>query len=91
MGAGSSAAGSGLIVGLCLVLLGQQFGLLDLSILLTGVVYIVAFSIGFAVVFGLIGMWLGAWYMRKHAGLTPWQPMAAGSTLPPESTESETK
>lgn len=73
MGAGSSAAGSGLVVGLCLVLLGQQFGLLDLSSLLLGVVYFVAFAAGFAVVFGLIGTWLGHRYLRKHRGLRAWR------------------
>jgi positive regulator of sigma E activity len=77
MSAGGSAAGSGLVVGLCLVFLGQQFGFFDLSSLVTGVIYLVAFAIVFAVVFGLVGMWLGARYLRKHASLTPWKPKTA--------------
>lgn len=83
MGAGSSAAGSGLVVGLCLVLLGQQFGFLDLSTLALGLIYIVVFAVVFAVVFGLLGIWLGARYMRKHApGLTPWQAKPSTESTP---------
>ncbi|HLY76456.1 MAG TPA: hypothetical protein VKT21_01065 [Thermoplasmata archaeon] len=73
MGAGSSAAGSGLIVGLCLVFLGQQFGFFDLSSLVTGIVYLVAFAVIFAILFGLVGVGLGARYLRRHTGLTAWQ------------------
>jgi hypothetical protein len=86
MGAGSSGAGSGLVVGLCLVFLGQQFGFFDLSNLVTGIIYLVAFAIVFAIVFGLAGVWLGARYLRKHAaGLTAWQ---SKSTATPSSTDS---
>jgi hypothetical protein len=77
MGSGASAAGSGLIVGLCLAFLGQQFGFFDLSTLLTGVIYLVAFAVVFAAVFGLFGVWLGARYLRKHSGLTAWQAKSA--------------
>jgi positive regulator of sigma E activity len=77
MGAGSSAAGSGIVVGLCLVFLGQQFGFFDLSVPLTGLLYLVTFSIAFAIVFGLLGIWLGARYKRKHSGLTAWQSKSA--------------
>lgn len=94
MGAGSSAAGSGLVVGVCLVLLGQQFGFLDLSTLVLGLIYLVVFAVAFAVVFGLLGIWLGARYMRKHAaGLTPWQAKApAGSgTTSSAAAEDQTK
>ncbi len=87
MGAGSSAAGSGLVVGLCLVFLGQQFGFLDLSTLVTGLIYLVAFAVVFAIVFGLLGAWLGARYKRKHAGLTPWQPKSAAPAPSPGSPE----
>jgi positive regulator of sigma E activity len=73
MGAGSSAAGSGLVVGLCLTFLGQQFGFFNLSGLIVGIIYLVGFAVVFAVVFGLLGVWLGARYKRKHAGLTEWQ------------------
>ncbi len=73
MSAGGSAAGSGLVVGLCLVFLGQQFGFLDLSSLVTGLIYLIVFAVVFAVVFGLVGVWLGARYLRKHSSLTPWQ------------------
>lgn len=88
MGAGGSAAGSGVVVGLCLVLLGQQFGLLDLSALLTGVVYFVAFAVGFAVVFGLIGIWLGHRYLRKHSGLRAWQASPEPTEPAPPSSDS---
>ena len=87
MGAGSSAAGSGLVVGLCLVLLGQQFGFFDLSDLVSGIIYLVAFAVVFAVVFGLFGVWLGARYKRKHSGLTEWQPKQAST--PTDTSETE--
>ena len=91
MGAGSSAAGSGLVVGICLVLLAQQFGFLDLGGLVLAIIYLVAFGVVFAVVFGLFGVWLGARYLRKHAaGLTEWQSKPPESTTPPAS-EPETK
>jgi positive regulator of sigma E activity len=80
MGAGSSAAGSGLVVGLCLVFLGQQFGFFDLSGLLLGILYLVAFAVVFAIVFGLLGVWLGARYKRKHSGLTAWQSKDASAS-----------
>lgn len=83
MGSGSSAAGSGLVVGLCLVFLGQQFGFFDLSSLLLGVIYLAAFAVVFAVVFGLLGVWLGARYKRKHSGLTAWQPSSAAASSSP--------
>jgi len=92
MGSGSSAAGSGLVVGLCLVFLGQQFGFLDLSVLVTAVIYLVAFAVVFAVVFGLLGVWLGARYMRKHSGLTEWQAKSPSpTTSSSDSSEPETK
>jgi hypothetical protein len=92
MGAGSSAAGSGLIIGLCLVFLGQQFGFFDLSTLILGLIYLVVFAVVFAVLFGLIGMWLGARYMRKHAGgLTAWQSQSTSTTTPPSTSEPESK
>ncbi|MCI4352940.1 MAG: hypothetical protein L3K14_06080 [Thermoplasmata archaeon] len=86
MGAGSSGAGSGLVVGICLVLLAQQFGFIDLGALVTAIIYLVAFGVVFAVVFGLLGVWLGARYMRKHAGLTEWK---AKPDSPPASTDSK--
>lgn len=89
MGAGSSAAGSGVVVGLCLVFLGQQFGLLDLSTLVTGLIYLIVFAVAFGVIFGLLGVWLGAHYRRKHSGMTEWQ--AKSPTAPASSTTSTTE
>ena len=88
MGAGSSAAGSGVVVGICLVFLGQQFGLIDLSTLVNGILFLIAFAVVFGVVFGLLGVWLGKRYARKHSGLTAWQsktetPAAADGSEPP--------
>jgi positive regulator of sigma E activity len=84
MGAGSSAAGSGLVVGLCLVFLGQQFGFFDLSSIVSGIIYLVAFAVVFAIVFGLAGIWIGARYARKHSGLTAWQEKSASSSTDAE-------
>lgn len=90
MSAGGSAAGSGLVVGLCLVFLGQQFGFIDLSSLVTGILFLVVFAVIFAVVFGLLGVWLGARYLRKHGSLTPWQAKSPTETSE-SSTDSESK
>jgi hypothetical protein len=84
VGAASSGAGSGFVIGLCLVLLGQQFGYLDLSSLLNAILDFVVFAVGFAVVFGLVGLWLGHRYLRKHSGLTPWK----SSAVPAETVSS---
>ena len=73
MGAGGSGAGSGVVIGICLVLLAQEFGFVDLGALVNAIIYLVAFAVVFGVVFGLLGIWLGARYMRKHAGLTEWK------------------
>jgi positive regulator of sigma E activity len=92
MSAGGSAAGSGLVVGLCLVFLGQQFGFWDLSSLVTGIIYLVVFAVVFAVVFGLFGVWLGARYRRKHSGMTEWQPKPTPpATSSSKSSEPETQ
>lgn len=87
MSAGSSAAGSGFVVGLCLVFLGQQFGFLDLSSLVTGLIYLVAFAVVFAIVFGLLGAWLGARYKRKHTGMKAWQAKGTTPAAPGEASE----
>jgi uncharacterized membrane protein SpoIIM required for sporulation len=88
MGAGSSAAGSGVVVGLCLTFLGQQFGFFDLSNLVTGIIYLVAFAVVFGVVFGLFGVWLGARYKRKHSGLAEWQSKQAAASTESSETDS---
>ncbi len=79
MGAGSSAAGSGVIVGICIVLLAQQLGILDLSSVLTGLIYLIVFAVVFGIFFGIIGSALGRRYLRQHSGLSEWKGTAASA------------
>lgn len=66
MSATSHGAVSGIVIGICFILLSQQFGYLDLSSLVTGIVDLVIAMIVGAVIFGAIGMALGRSYLRRH-------------------------
>ena len=92
MGAGSQAAGSGVVIGIAAVLLGQQLGFVDLSGLGTSLFdFIVAGVVG-AVMFGVIGRVLGYRYVKKHTPVAEWSSVPPGAyespppppELPPE-------
>lgn len=59
MSAGSHGAVSGVILGIVLVLLAQQFGMLDLSSLLPSVEYLIIGGLVGGIAGGLIGWSLG--------------------------------
>ncbi|HEV2450144.1 MAG TPA: hypothetical protein VGU43_07050 [Thermoplasmata archaeon] len=65
MSATSSGALSGVIFGLALVFLLQQLGLLSLSALEGGILYVVLVAVAFGVLFGIIGNVLGKRRARK--------------------------
>ncbi|MCI4363108.1 MAG: hypothetical protein L3K13_02225 [Thermoplasmata archaeon] len=65
MSATSSGVVSGIIFGFALVFFLQQIGLLSLSGLATGLLYLLLFVVVFAVLFGLIGHALGKRRARK--------------------------
>ncbi len=67
MGAGSSGAASGVVFGLAVVLLGQQLGYIDLSSLSGGLLALFVAALAFGLVFGLVGIALGARYVKRHA------------------------
>ena len=71
MGGGASGVGSGIVMGVAVALLGQQFGVVDLATL-TGVEYLVFFALLGAIVFGLIGRSLGR--SPSPAGVRAWSP-----------------
>jgi NhaP-type Na+/H+ or K+/H+ antiporter len=69
VGAGSSAAASGVVFGLAIAFLGQQLGFLDLSPLVSGLVTVLLYAVVFGLVFGAIGAILGRRYLKRH--MTP--------------------
>jgi ABC-type Fe3+ transport system permease subunit len=70
----------GIVIGICFILLAQQFAYLDLSNLATSLIYLVIAMIIGAVIFGAIGLALGRAYLRRH----PSQPQ---EWKPPESSK----
>ena len=66
MSAVGSGAASGVVLGIVLVLLGQQFGWLDLSELTGAVLLLVLGGVVGGVVGALIGWQLGRRYVRAH-------------------------
>ena len=53
MSAASSAAGSGAVLGIVLVFLAQQFGLIALSSIVTSLIYFVVAAVVLGLAFGL--------------------------------------
>ena len=79
MGAGSHAVPSGVVLGLVAVLLGQQFGALDLSTAVGGVVdFVVAAIIG-GILAGLIGRAIGR-RAERRLGARAWTPPKDGAS-----------
>lgn len=71
MAGGASGAGSGVVFGIALVLLIQQFGYLDFSSnLVNALVYIIIFAVVFGIIFGVIGRALKGRAMRKFEAAT---------------------
>ncbi|HEV2429250.1 MAG TPA: hypothetical protein VGV64_05315 [Thermoplasmata archaeon] len=66
MSALTSGAGSGVVLGIVLVLLGQQFGLFDLSSTVPAVEFLIAGAVAFGIVGAGIGWSLGRRYRRRH-------------------------
>jgi drug/metabolite transporter (DMT)-like permease len=62
----SHGAFAGIVLGICFILLGQQFGYIDLTDLTTAIVDLVIAMVVGAAVFGAIGMALGRGYLRRH-------------------------
>jgi NhaP-type Na+/H+ or K+/H+ antiporter len=60
-----SGAASGAILFLCIVLLGQEFGYIDLSSLVTGILYLVVPAVIGGVIFGILGGVLARRARRK--------------------------
>jgi hypothetical protein len=75
VGPGASGAGSGVVIGVVLVLLGQQLGYIDLGSYSPGLLYFIAFVVVNAIVFGIIGAAIGRRYLRKHRPVvSEWKP-----------------
>jgi len=81
--AAGSGAGCGVVLGIVFVLLAQQFGVLSLSALLSGLEYLIIGAVIGGVVGALIGWGLGKRYLRVHGGSSP--AGSGGSGSPPSS------
>ena len=77
MSATTSGVGSGIVLGIVFVLLGQQFGYVDLNPLSTALVDLLIGAVIGGVLFGVIGWALGRRFEKNH----PEQ--FASSTPPP--------
>lgn len=89
MGAGSHSVPSGVVLGLVVVLLSQQFGVLDLSAGYGGVVALVVAAVVGGIAAGLLGRAIGRRVERRR-GARAWTPPtdsddSAGSTPKSES------
>jgi hypothetical protein len=87
MGAGSRGAGSGILIGLGSVVMGQQLGLVDLSSTSLGVTYLVVVAVIGALFFGLIGKALGRRSVYKHTPVTEWKAEPEPQPALPETME----
>ncbi len=90
MGAISRAGASGLILGLVVIFLGQQFGFVDLTNFVGSIEQLlIAAAIG-GIVFGLLGIWLGRRARRKiSTAPKEWVPPSSetgtgGASPPPQ-------
>ncbi|HTZ61411.1 MAG TPA: hypothetical protein VMC82_02040 [Thermoplasmata archaeon] len=79
MSATGSGAGCGVVLGIVLVLLAQQFGLLSLSSLISGIEYLAIAAIIGGVFGAAIGWGLGKHYLSRHPA------PGVGSQSPPSS------
>jgi membrane protein YqaA with SNARE-associated domain len=66
MSAGSHGAGCGVVLGIVLVLLAQQFAFISLSVLGTAIEDLVLGAILGGILGGLLGWSLGRRYLRAH-------------------------
>lgn len=71
MSAMSHGASAGVVIGLVVVLLAQQFGYLDLTNLVSAILYLVIGAVLGGVLFGLMGWGLGKRYARNHPDRNP--------------------
>jgi hypothetical protein len=70
MSATGSGAAAGVVLGLVLVLLAQQFGLAGLSDLVHAIEYLVIGAVVGGIFFGIIGWALGRRYLARHPAST---------------------
>ena len=88
MSAGSSGAGTGVVFGIALALLGQELGYVDLGPLFPALEALVVFAIVFGVVFGLLGAGIGRRYRRRELGRRAAREVAkANATEPTTATD----
>ena len=67
MSAASRAAASGVVLGVVVVVLGQQFGYLDFTLLVPALEQIIIGAVIGGVIFGIIGLFIGRRIRRKMA------------------------
>ncbi|MGA7924297.1 MAG: hypothetical protein WCA77_10020 [Thermoplasmata archaeon] len=85
MSAATRAASSGVVIGIVVVILGQQLGWIDFTQTIGASLQILIGAVVGGVVFGLLGVWIGARARRRQereaaaAGAAP----APATTTPP--------
>jgi|SRR5580700_7106551 hypothetical protein len=82
MTAGGRGAGAGVIIGIVVVLLAQQLGLLEFANFTVPIIYFVVGAIAGAIVFGAIGLLIGR-QARRKAGMDAWKGAEASAPAPP--------
>ena len=86
MAGGGSGAASGAILGIVAVILLQQFGYLDLSNAITGLVILIITILVLAIIFGILGRALKGRAIRKAGGVKEWtEPTEVSTPTTPES------
>jgi hypothetical protein len=83
--AATSAAGDGVVFGLAVAFLGQEFGYINQGPLLFGLGSILGSALLFGIVFGIVGAVIGRSYARRHpppAELESGRPPASPPTPP---------
>ncbi|MGA9839634.1 MAG: hypothetical protein WBE40_08405 [Thermoplasmata archaeon] len=81
MSAASQGVGCGVVLGIVLVLLAQQFGFVSLSGLAAAIEYLVLGAIVGAILFGIIGWALGRRYVSRHPAVE--SPAGTPPSTPP--------
>ncbi|MFI5414546.1 MAG: hypothetical protein ACHQ16_02630 [Candidatus Lutacidiplasmatales archaeon] len=81
-----AGAASGVVVGVSAIVLLQQFGILSLSDLVTGLVYLLATAIAAGIVFGIGGWLLSRSAMKRAQGILAKESVAGETSSPSSST-----
>ena len=89
MKSATSGAASGVVIGISAVILLQQLGLISLSDLVGGLVYLLVGALAAGVVFGVGGWLLGRSAMQRAQAILAKEGASAASSTPAKETQAE--